>query len=50
MIVNPSTTPSDMYKSAADDANRAMAGTTPDLDIDLRGGWSWTVPTNHFKP
>jgi hypothetical protein len=50
MILNPSTNASDMYNKAADDANAAMAGTTPDLDIDLRAGWSWTVPTNHFKP
>jgi hypothetical protein len=50
MILNPSTNAYDMYNQAADDANAAMAGTTPDLDIDLRAGWSWTVPTNHFKP
>jgi Domain of unknown function (DUF4157) len=51
MILNANMNDPDMYNSAAKDASASvLGGTTSDLDIDLRKGWSPMVPAEHFKP
>lgn len=51
MILNADMNDPDMYNIAIRDASASvLGGTTSDLDIDLRKGWSPQVPADHFKP